>query len=197
MARPARFHRGAILGAARDLAAERGPTRLTLAGLSDRLSAPIGSIYHRYPSREALLADLWLDTVESFQPEFLAPLSGGEPVSAGLEAVAFAMRWVRENNSAARLLLIHRREDFIEGPWPEAMRQRAEDLATRAEDDLKSYCRRLYGRASARGLARIRFALSEIPQAAARPYLHSGKPMPADAEELLVDTCRYALSRGG
>ncbi len=196
MARPALFHRHTILRAARDVAADHGPARLTLAGLSEKLGAPTGSIYHRYPSREVLLADLWLETVESFQPEFLEALSGGDTLAAGLDAIRFSLKWVRANRRSARLLLIYRREDFIAGPWPEQLRARAEALAKQAEVGLRAYCRRHDGRTTMRGLRRIRFALSDIPQAAARPWLESAKPLPRDVEPLVLDTCRYVLSTG-
>ena len=116
-----------------------------------------------------MLADLGLETVESFQSDFLARLTDGETITGAVEAVRFACAWVRENPRDARLLLIYRREDFIDGPWPEPLRRRAEQLAHQAERQLRNYCKRIYGRATAARLARIRLALSDLPQAAARP----------------------------
>ncbi len=197
MGRPARFDRARILGAAREVVARRGPQGFTLAGLSEVLGAPIGSIYHRYSSREMLLADLWLETVESFQPAFLARLDGDQPVAAGLAAVRFAFIWVAENRLAARLLLLHRREDFVAGVWPEPLRERAQTLEQEAAARLGTYCRRLYGECTDQGLRRIRLAISDLPQAAFREWIESGRPLPGDLETLVLDTCRYILSGDG
>ena len=196
MARPAKFPRERILSAARAIVVERSPAALTVAVLSERLKAPVGSIYHRYPSRDLLLADLWLCTIESFQPAFLRHLEGGDPLDAGLAAVHFACRWVRNHSHEAHLLLRHRREDFIRGAWPEPYRSRAELLQGQGAAGIRTYCRRLCGDASARHLRRVRFALLDLPLAALRSSIEVGPKMPGDLEELVLDTCRHILARG-
>ena len=195
MARPERFPRARILEAARAIVVERGPGKLTVALLSARLGAPVGSIYHRYPSLDLLLADLWLSTVESFQPEFLRHLAIEDTLEAGLAAVAFACRWVGHHHQEAHLLLRHRRQDFMHGEWPEPYRSRAEHLRRRGAADIRAYCRRLYGNASAAHLRRVRFALQDLPLAAFRSAIEAGAKMPRDVEPLVKDTCRYILER--
>jgi len=196
MARPAHFPRERILSAARAIVAERSPAELTVAVLSDRLKAPVGSIYHRYRSRDLLLADLWLSTIESFQPEFLHHLEGEDPLEAGLAAVHFACCWVRHHSQEAKLLLRYRREDFIRGAWAEPYRSRAELLKRQGAARIRAYCRRLYGSACARHLRRVRFALSDVPLAALRSSIEGRARMPGDLEALVQDTCRHVLARG-
>lgn len=193
MARPAQFPRERILAAARAIVAERSPAALTIAVLSQRLKAPVGSIYHRYPSRDLLLADLWLDTIESFQPDFLRHLQGRDPLEAGLAAVRFACGWVRSHSQEAHLLLLHRREDFIRGAWPDPYRSRAELLQRQGTTGIREYCRRLYGDASPRNMTRLRFGLLDVPLAALRASIEVRPKMPRELELLLQDTCRHVL----
>jgi AcrR family transcriptional regulator len=79
MGRPARHHVRSILDSAKQVSAAVGPQKLTIAAVADAAGAPIGSIYHRYASRDDILAALWLDLVEGFQARFLAHLEGVTP----------------------------------------------------------------------------------------------------------------------
>ncbi|MCA1655082.1 MAG: TetR/AcrR family transcriptional regulator, partial [Pseudonocardiaceae bacterium] len=66
-----------ILDAARDLwLADRA---VTTGGISERSGAPVGSLYHRFGSRDALLASLWLRTVRRFQEGLTTAVAGAEP----------------------------------------------------------------------------------------------------------------------
>ena len=59
------------MDAAMRLVAEGGPNAATVAGIAGALGAPVGSIYHRFKSRDLLLARLWIRTVKRFQVGFL------------------------------------------------------------------------------------------------------------------------------
>jgi len=196
MGRRGRFPPERILAAARGIVAENGPPGLTVAVLSQRLGAPVGSIYHRYQSREVLLADLWLTAIESFQPEFLRNLQGKNTIEAGVAAVGFACRWVRRHPQEARLLLLYRRADFIRGSWPDQYQSRAERLRREGAAGIRAYCRRLHGDANARHLRRVRFALVDLPLAAFRPCIEERARMPDDLEPLVQSTTRHILASG-
>jgi AcrR family transcriptional regulator len=66
MGHPA-FNNADFLNATLALVAEHGPSAVTVAAIAGKLKAPIGSFYHRFASRDVLLAELWLNTVLSFQ----------------------------------------------------------------------------------------------------------------------------------
>ncbi|MCC6642695.1 MAG: TetR/AcrR family transcriptional regulator, partial [Deltaproteobacteria bacterium] len=126
MGRPARHAEAKILECARQISAQTGPRSLTIAAVAERAGAPVGSIYYRHASRDEILATIWLDLVEAFQHSFLAPLENEvDPVEAGLAAVTFTCTWVRSHPVEARLLLIHRREDFAADRWSARHRERA------------------------------------------------------------------------
>lgn len=196
MGRPARHAEATILECAKQLSAEVGPQNLTIAAVAERAGAPVGSIYHRYASRDEILATVWLDLVERFQEHFLAALVGtADPVEAGLAAVAFVCRWVRRHPCEARLMLVHRREDFASERWSRSHRQRAERLSASALEDLRGYASRLLGRSGAAELRSVRFVLVDLPTAALKRDVEAGVAPSKSVEALLVDTCGYALRR--
>ena len=75
------------------LIAERGPQAVTVDSLAERLKAPKGSFYYRFASRDALLGEVWLETVLAYQQGFVAAIGGRRTESraphAGLGAPSF------------------------------------------------------------------------------------------------------------
>jgi AcrR family transcriptional regulator len=195
MGRPPRYADADILEGAKHICAEVGPQQLTIAAVAQRAGVPVGSIYPRYASRDEILAALWLDFIEAFQGQWLAELEAADVVPAGLAAVRFACAWVRRHPREARLMLLHRREDFASGRWPASYRRRAEQLARRAGTGLMQYAARLTGRAGAAELRQVRFALVDVPTAALKRDVEAGVRPSAGMERMVLDTCAYALQR--
>src|SRR5512134_2746270 len=107
MGRRAIFERSHMTGAALRLVADRGPQAVTVAALAKEVGAPTGSIYHRYRSREQLLAELWMEVVEGFQHGFVASLAQASDVATATDTARYMVTWVREHPLEARLLLLH------------------------------------------------------------------------------------------
>lgn len=189
MARTAKFDSDQFIDAALDLVAEHGPAGVTIDALAKKLNAPVGSVYHRFASRDVLMARLWLRTVEMFQQEFIDVLRRKD----GLAAALFTTQWVRDHPKEARLLLLHRREELMSGSWPKEV----QDLAKRVADDMNTalvaFTRDLLGETSEAALRRIVFALIDIPYAAVRRSLLAGKTPPADLDDLIAETCTALL----
>ena len=139
------------------------------------------------------LTPFWLDLVEEFQARFLSHLDEGAPVAAGLAAVAFVCRWVRRHPREARLMLVHRREDFAADRRAAPHRRRAQQLFTASDTALRRYALRLCGRAGAGELRIVRFALVDLPTAALRRDVEAGAPAAKRMETILLDTCAHAL----
>lgn len=192
MGRPARYDEAAILESAKHVSAELGPQKLTIAAVAKRAGAPVGSIYHRYTSRDEILAAVWLELVEEFQERFLVQLDGPEVIRSGLAAVRYTCDWIGQHPREARLLLLHRREDFASQRWPASYRRRAEALTHRAAASMTGYAARLTGSGTA-GLRTVRFVLLDLPMAALRRDLEAGLPITADVRQMLLHTCAYAL----
>ena len=173
MGRKPHFERNDFLQAALEIVSERGPGSLTIAALAERAKAPVGSVYHRFFSREALLAEMWITIAESFQQGFMKALKRD-----GLEAALYTATWARSHLNEARVLLLYRREDLISGNRQEDIKARAEKLARDLEKGLVSFAKNNFGSAGKENLRRAVFALIDVPLAAVKPHLQKGEPPP-------------------
>jgi AcrR family transcriptional regulator len=187
VARPRQYSSQGILEAAADLAAERGPAGATIGAIAESLGAPTGSIYHRFRSKDALLAELWLQAVEGFQAGFQAALAGPDARAAGLDAALYTVRWVRAHPVPARLLLLHHRDDFVHGEWPPEVVERAAALKAGGDAAMRSFTRRALGSTSAASRRRARYAVVELPVAAVLAHLRAGEPPPPIVDELVAE----------
>ncbi len=195
MARPAHYSAQGILDAAGALAAENGPAKTTVGAIAESLGAPTGSIYHRFRSKDVLLAELWLQTVKSFQVGFQAALAGPEPFAAGLAAALHTPRWVRAHAVQARLLLLHHRDDFVAGEWPAEVVERAAETAKGGQDALDAFTRRAFGSMSAAARRRARFAVVELPVAGVIAHVRVDERPPPIVDELVADAYRGVVSK--
>ena len=186
----ARFDNADFLEAARALAAEHGPAAVTVGAVGARLKAPTGSFYHRFGSRDLLLGELWLETVLAYQVGFFAALEAGD----GLSAALHTPRWVRAHMNDARLLLLHHRDDFVQGDWPKALKQGVRDQAQRFEAALEKFARDSFGSAAPEKLRRASFALVDVPAAAVRPHLQRREAPPPLVDELISASYRAVIA---
>ena len=197
MPRPARYDNDQIVAAAAAVAAKHGPSRATIARIAGALSAPTGSIYHRFTSRDVLLGEVWLTTVEKFQGDFAVHLQAPNAKVAGLNAAHSVARWVRKHPQEARILMLYRSEDFFAGTWPKEMSQRALKLRAEMSDALRRFCRRLLGKTDRASMSAVTFALVEAPYAAVRKYVKAGEPPPPFANDLIEATYHAVLALAG
>lgn len=150
--------------------------------LAHQLGAPTGSIYHRFPSRDVLLATLWLETVERFQQDFLeAARESSTPASTA----RFTVEWVRNHPQEARILILYRREELTGPVMPRQIAVRARRLNTRLGQALRDLARRWLGRASPGNVDAVRLAVVEVPYAAVRFRLARDEPIPAHLSRLV------------
>ncbi len=191
MGRKAHYANEQFLEAALKLAAAGGPGAVTMAAIAEKLGAPIGSVYHRFSSRDVLLAELWLQAAESFQAGFLKLLKEAD----GLKAALYTPRWVREHPEEGRLLLLYRQEELTWGPWPKDLKRRASRLAKELEEGIQAFAKRSFGRVTRKTMDRVVFALAELPLAAVRRYLQSGETPPDTVDELVKEACIAILGR--
>jgi AcrR family transcriptional regulator len=189
MVRPS-FGHAAFLAAARDLAAQDGPAAVTVSSVIERLGAPSGSFYYRFASRNALLGELWLGTVLDFQQGLNAALDAG----AGLQAALHTPAWARTHLDNARLLLLYDRKDFIQGEWPEELRERVADMTRRMEAGSLRRARVIFGGDGPEEVRLAQFLISEVPVAAVRRHLVRGEPPPPLVDRLIRITYRAVVA---
>ncbi|AUY48613.1 TetR/AcrR family transcriptional regulator [Streptomyces sp. CB01881] len=193
MPRPPRFDESQLLDAATRLAAEAGPAAVTMAAVAKAAGAPSGSLYHRFPHRPALLAALWLRTVEDFQATWLEALdTPGDPATAGTAAARAAVAWCRRNPLRA-VLLSYGPDDFGRAEWPAEQAGRADRGNARIRAAVAAFTRRLDATAPV-DAARVTLALVDLPLAIARRHLRAGATLPPYAEELAESTALRLLA---
>jgi AcrR family transcriptional regulator len=151
-------------------------------------------VYHRFPDLPALLAALWLRTVQRFREGFLAALSGDPPQQAAVDAARHVVEWSRQNPGAARVLLAGARE-FAESEWAEQAPEEAGAANGEVERAVGSLARRLASTRKAE-LSRIVLALVDVPYAVVRRHLTRGAAIPARESEVVADAVHDLLGFG-
>ncbi|MFF5209249.1 TetR/AcrR family transcriptional regulator [Streptosporangium sp. NPDC000396] len=193
MGRPPQHDVDRLLDAAARLAAEAGPRNVTVTAVAREAGAPSGSVYHRFPSRSALLSGLWLRTVERFQEGFLAAASEEPPAQAALAAAGHAVGWCRENPVEARILL-YGPKDFDEPNWPAEARERLKQSNRRIEDAIHELAGRL-GRDTPRDVELLVLAIVDLPYATVRRHCRAGTPIPGYVEDLVAQCAATLIAQ--
>lgn len=185
MGRPILHDASALILAAQSLAAAGTAAEVTIAAVARASGAPVGSIYHRFGSRDGLLAAAWLDAMSSFQAGFVAELQQGDG-QTGLGAARYTVAWARTDAVRARLLVLHRGHEFGSERWSDPLRDRARHLAAELETGLAGFCERHLGGSGGESRRLVTFALLDLPYAAVRRYLAVGMPPPPEVDGYLA-----------
>jgi AcrR family transcriptional regulator len=191
MGRPAHISDEALIGAATLVAARLGPAKTSIAAISKEAKVPTGSIYHRLPSRDALLAEIWLSAAERFQEIALARISAARTEDDAVECALLTPRFARSNHAEAVVLNSHRREEFLKSEAPEEYRTRATRLAADMREGIAGAALRLLP-ADPRGKERVAVALIGIPLGAVRIFLPQAMP-PVEIDATIEAAVRAAL----
>jgi AcrR family transcriptional regulator len=189
MGRKAHFDKEHFVQAAMEILSKGSPNDVTMQAVAERAGGPIGSLYHRFASRDHLMAEVWITVVEKFQAGFLEKLVKNDIKGAALHTP----QWVRQHLSEARVLLLHRREDLITGDWPEEMKDRAARLAQELDEGLRTFIKRHFSDADSDQGIRIKFALIDVPFGSVRRYLDSGREIPPLVDDLVLETVAAIL----
>ncbi|MGH1357729.1 MAG: TetR/AcrR family transcriptional regulator [Burkholderiaceae bacterium] len=195
MGRAQQFDIEVILDAALEEGSEGGFERLSASAVARRLGAPSGSLYHRYPNRDAMVAALWLRTVKRFQAGYLAALATDQPAEQRAHAaIDCAFDWCAGNPRQARLLLCYRREDLLQSATPVEISREAQSL----NDDLTVGLVRLASEINPASpdLPRVRLVCITLPGAVIREALPRQCPI-EEAQKRLVHEAASALLASG
>ncbi|WP_067685866.1 TetR/AcrR family transcriptional regulator [Nocardia jejuensis] len=176
MGRAAKYDSEAILDAALTLVAEGGPQAATIGAIAGRLGAPTGSIYHRFASRELILAELWIREIGRFQTGFIQALDSGDAEAAALHGV----RWSRTHTAEATVLMLYRREDLCDR-WPAELGARLRTINDSAAVAYRGFLA-LHPDIDPH---RLDFAIFDLPFGAVRRHLAEGRPPPGWTDDLV------------
>ncbi|MFE3230015.1 TetR/AcrR family transcriptional regulator [Nocardia sp. NPDC059228] len=155
-----------LLDAAADLAASHGAAAVTMSAVAAAVGAPSGSVYYRFPDRAALLARLWLRSVDRFQSGFLDALRIDPPQQAAMRAAHHVTDWSRRHPAEAAVLLAGP-EAFGSAQWSAESRDVAAAQQARIDDAVRELGDRL-GYRSRADRERLALLIIELPHAAVR-----------------------------
>ncbi len=191
MGRPASISDTDFMTAATRVAARLGPARTSIAAVSKEANVPTGSIYHRLPSRDALLAEIWLSAAERFQALALEKIAAARDEDDAVECALVTPRFARSDHTSAVVLNSHRREEFLRSNAPESYRMRATKLAADLREGIAIAAKRLLP-SDPRGKERVAVALIGIPLGAVRIFLPQAVP-PLEIDAMIEAAVRAAL----
>jgi AcrR family transcriptional regulator len=179
MAQPVKHTADAMLDAARALVIAGGPSAASARAVATAIGAPSGSIYHRFPRRDDLVAASWLRAQDRFLEDYMAHLDQPTIESAVAAAVS-VLTWAQANEDDARLLLRYSLRDLLQG-------EVSPGLASRAEASRRLLERTLTGLARATGQSRrdVLLTVVDLPYAVARRAL-TADAVPSSADVAAV-----------
>lgn len=167
-----------MLDAARDLLLEDGPRSATIEAIAGASGAPTGSIYHRFRSRDELIARLWMRAVYRSQASFLIALEAPDPKEAALAAAMSIIDFCEEHPADAQLLVLFRREDLVQSVPERALADDLLQLNRPIERAVVRLAQRLYGTRSRAAVERTLLAVFDLPYGAARRHLIARRRIP-------------------
>jgi AcrR family transcriptional regulator len=199
MAPPRKHQTDPILDAAREIVLRRGPRAASVAAIASASGAPVGTLYHRFGSRDGLLEAVWLRALERFQQGALSAADAErDPLDRGEALARSSIEFAARHRDDARLLLAVRREDLLDSAPNDAFRRRLGKINAPLIAELQAIARALFGRADSRSMAAVTRAVVELPYSAVRSY--AGRPeLPSWLADDVAADARLLLTarRGG
>lgn len=195
MPRPARFGSDAILDAALNVVAEHGPSGVTIDRVAAAMGGHVGSIYYRFPTKDDLLARLWLRCAQGGQAGMLEALAEPDLQTAFESAALHYPRWARAELDTARILAAYGREQ-LSPHWPESLHDELAQVNDQLNGAILTFARRWYGDARTPHRRAATFALLDLPASAIRRYLLAGKKPPQQLDDVVLAAARAALDAG-
>jgi AcrR family transcriptional regulator len=193
MAPPRKHDTDRILDAARTLVLRDGPRAASVAAIARESGAPVGTLYHRFGSRDGVLAAAWLRALERFQRRALTAAENSEPLEAAAAMASSQVGFAREHPEDARLLVTLRREDLLDADPDRAFRARLEAINAPLEITLATLTKALRGRADARALDVVTRAVVDLPNAAIRRHTRGDAKLPGWLEADVAEAARRLL----
>jgi AcrR family transcriptional regulator len=192
MARPAKFTDDQVLDAATAAVATFGPS-VTIAQIASAMDAPVGSIYHRFESRDHLLVRLWLRSIGRFHAGLLAAAREGDADQALLHSALHIPRFCREQPATSLTMTLFRQQRLVRNP-PSGLETQVATVNAAVDAALADLVRRRWGRSSERRHRLTVTAVRQSPYGLVRPYV--GGEVPSWLDEV-VEASTMAILRLG
>ncbi|MEH3155979.1 MAG: helix-turn-helix domain containing protein [Gordonia paraffinivorans] len=179
MARPQKFTVEEIVDGARDVALERW-REATVADVAARVGAPVGSIYHRFPSRDALFGAAWARAIRRFHAGLIEVGRRGDAQEALLAQARHIPRFCRGEPAEAKAMSLYRLTDLLD-LVPAADRAELSTINDEIDALSRDLTARRFGRVTDRRLTLVRIATRQGPYGLVRPLVGQTIPQEYDA----------------
>lgn len=185
MPRVSSFEDGEVFAAVGRLLAEDG--QVTIASVREATGLSTGSLYHRFESREGLMAEAWAYAVESFQARIFDAFALKDAQRAGIEAALATPRFCREEKDVALVLACCRPSEFLTKDMAPALRKRVKHVNDNAAEAIRAFAKRID-----RPLLTCRLAIVAYPLGAVRLFLPRS-PVPPELDDELRTVAAFML----
>jgi AcrR family transcriptional regulator len=192
MARPAKFTHDDVLDGALAAVAVHGPNA-TLGDVCAQIGAPVGSIYHRFPTREHLFVQLWLRAIRRFHVGLLEAAAVEDPREALTASAVHIPRYCRDHPDEALALTLYRHQVLVTTA-PADLAAEVRTVNDQVIAAMQQLCHRRYGRTTDHLLALVATAVQQCPYGLVRP--HVGAPVPAWLDEAVAAASTAILALG-
>jgi AcrR family transcriptional regulator len=192
VARPAKFTDDQVLDAATAAVATFGPS-VTIAQIAMEMDAPVGSIYHRFESRDHLLVRLWLRSISRFQAGLLDAARDADVDQALLRSALHIPRFCREQPSTGLTMTLFRQQRLARN-CPPGLETEVANVNDAVDAALADLVRRRWGRSSERRHRLTVTAVRQSPYGLVRPYVGGEVPAWLDG---VVEASTTAILRLG
>ncbi|MDO8654706.1 MAG: TetR/AcrR family transcriptional regulator [Undibacterium sp.] len=182
MVRLAKFNEDHFINAAIEIAAHCGVSSVSISAIAHKTGAPVGSVYHRFESRDTILARAWLKVNNDFRQTVASKWALGDTWLA----VASFMLWCRSNPVYAQFLLQCENTSVFNESLSLDLHAQLE-----AEQSALDACFELCLQNAKHRLlddnieAILRFVLIDSPSAIVKPYLIQNRPIPTTIDAML------------
>ena len=184
MPQPVKHSTDVMLDAVRTLVLSGGPAAASVRAVCLATGASSGSVYHRFPRRDDLVAAAWLRAQDRFLVSYLDALAPAD-AEAGTRAAVSVLTWCRSHPDDAALLLRHALRDLLRGETSDALAQQAQTQQRAIGHALTTMAH-----GTGHRLADVMLAVVELPYAVARRAMRdNGTPTEDD-----IDTVRRAVT---
>lgn len=195
MAPPRKHATDAILDATRSLVLAEGPRAASVAAIAEASGAPAGTLYHRFGSRNGVLAAAWLRALERFQTRAMAA-DGDTPLTSAVAMAASVVTFARELPQDAQLLLTLRPSDLLDGEPDIAFKETLASMNGPLRARLAGLARQLYGKADSRSVEAVTRAVVDLPYGVVRRHAFDNR-MPRWLERDVATAARAVLESYG
>ncbi len=192
MARPERFGPEVILDAALQVVADHGPHAATTDAVADRMGGHAGSIYYRFPTKDHLLAALWMRCARTGQAGLFQALARDDLDEALDAAVLHYPRWSRTHPAPARILAAYGREQLTPS-WPDDLATALQNVNNDLAAAMTEFTNRWFTDVTPARRRAMTFAVLDLPASAIRRYLLAGRTPPASLDSSILAGARAAL----